>query len=126
MDLYRLPNVLIIQMKRFLKNDNESSYFRNASRKINEFVDFPLKSLDMSEYLLNKEENKEDWKYDLFGVSHHMGKLQGGHYTATCYDTVQERWLNYDDASVSRATEKEIVSSSAYILFYRRRTTKLS
>jgi ubiquitin C-terminal hydrolase len=83
MDLFKLPPVLIIQLKRFLKNDHEPSFFRNASRKITEKVDFPLKSLDLSEYLINDEEKKEQWTYDLFGVSNHMGKLHGGHYTAS-------------------------------------------
>lgn len=83
MDLYRLPPVLIVHLKRFLKSDNESSFFRNASRKITENVDFPLKSLDLSEYLINEEEKKEEWIYDLYGVSNHMGRLHGGHYTAS-------------------------------------------
>jgi len=83
MDLYRLPPVLIVHLKRFLKNDHESSFFRNASRKITELVEFPLKSLDLSEYLINEEEQKQEWIYDLYGVSNHMGKLHGGHYTAS-------------------------------------------
>lgn len=60
MDLYKLPPILIVHLKRFLKNDNEYSFFRNASRKITEQVDFPLTSLDMSEYLINEEEKKND------------------------------------------------------------------
>jgi ubiquitin carboxyl-terminal hydrolase 4/11/15 len=83
MDLFKLPPILIIHLKRFLKNDHESSLFRNASRKITELVDFPLKSFDLSEYLINEEAKKEEWIYDLFGVSNHMGRLHGGHYTAS-------------------------------------------
>ena len=30
------------------------------------------------------EESKGSFKYDLFGVSNHMGGLGGGHYTAYC------------------------------------------
>ena len=58
--MFRLPPILIIHLKRFLKNDHEYSFFRNASRKITELVDFPIKSLDMSEYLINEEEKKND------------------------------------------------------------------
>lgn len=83
MDLYKLPNILIIHLKRFLKNESENSFFRNISRKITEKVDFPLRSLDLSQYLINEEENKDDWIYDLYGVSNHFGKLHGGHYTAS-------------------------------------------
>lgn len=126
MDLFKLPDILIIHLKRFLKNDHESSFFRNASRKITENVDFPLKSLDMSEYLINDEEKKEkDWTYDLYGVSNHMGKLHGGHYTASCFSLIHDRWLYFDDTSVSKLSEKEVVDPAAYILFYRRRGAKL-
>jgi ubiquitin carboxyl-terminal hydrolase 4/11 len=121
MDLYKLPNILIIHLKRFLKSESENSFFRNVSRKITEKVDFPLRSLDLSPYLLNEEENKEEWIYDLYGVSNHIGKLHGGHYTASWYDTIEERWLKFDDSYVSRISEKEVVDPSAYILFYRKR-----
>ena len=60
MDLYKLPPILIIHLKRFLKNDHESSFFRNASRKITENVDFPLMHLDMAEHLIDEEEKKQD------------------------------------------------------------------
>ena len=83
MDLFKLPTVLIIHLKRFLKSESETSFFRNISRKITEKVDFPLRSLDLSQYLINEEDNKEEWVYDLFGVSNHYGKLHGGHYTAS-------------------------------------------
>lgn len=121
MDLYKLPPVLIVHLKRFLKNDHESSFFRNASRKITELVDFPIKSLDLSEYLINEEEKKEEWMYDLYGVSNHMGKLHGGHYTASWYNSIQDKWLYFDDASVSKISEKDVIDPAAYVLFYRRR-----
>lgn len=124
MDLYKLPPILIIHLKRFLKNDNEYSFFRNASRKITELVEFPLTSLDMSEYLLNEEEKKKDWIYDLFGVSNHMGKLHGGHYTASWYNPESERWFYFDDSSYSKMAEKDVIDPAAYILFYRRRPNK--
>lgn len=60
MDLYKLPKVLIVHLKRFLKNDHEYSLFRNASRKITDLVDFPLKELDLSEYVINEEEKKKE------------------------------------------------------------------
>ena len=123
MDLYRLPPILIIHLKRFLKNDHEYSFFRNASRKITELVDFPIKSLDMSEYLINEEEKKNDWIYDLYGVSNHMGKLHGGHYTATWYNSDLQRWLYFDDSSISKMTEKDVIDPAAYVLFYRRRNS---
>ena len=46
MDLYRLPKILVILLKRF-KNRNLV-----VTEKISTFVDFPLEGLDMSPYVL--------------------------------------------------------------------------
>lgn len=60
-------------------------------------VDFPLKGLDISQYVLNhnlpedyfKGENGEKAQngpllYDLIGITNHFGGTGGGHYTAYC------------------------------------------
>ena len=59
-------------------------------------------------------------KYDLYGVVNHFGSLNGGHYTAHCKNP-DGNWYNFNDYSVSGAPANSIVSSSAYVLFYRRR-----
>ena len=58
-------------------------------------------------------------KYDLYGVTNHFGSLHGGHYTA--FGKNDGSWYHFNDSSVSKALESEVVSSAAYILFYRRR-----
>lgn len=89
--------------------------------KINDFVEYPLKNWDLSKYCLNVNANNPPI-YDLVGVTHHFGKMGGGHYIATAYNTIKEKWLKYDDEKVSYASEKEIISSSAYVLFYKKRS----
>lgn len=60
--------------------------------------------------------------YDLYGVVHHMGSLYGGHYVASAKNFVSGDWLNYDDSYVSRIRgADQVVSPSAYVLFYKRR-----
>lgn len=68
-DLWRLPDILIIHLKRF-------NYSRWSRDKINTLVDFPLTGLDLSEFVANPA-HKSDI-YDLFAVSNHMGGLGGG------------------------------------------------
>jgi len=49
MEVYRAPDYLIIHMKRF-------SFQRNVmfgSRKINDFINFPVNGLDMKNYILS-------------------------------------------------------------------------
>lgn len=81
--LYRLPDILVIHIKRF----NMTARFRE---KIRAKVAYPIKSLDMSPYCVPKfnerkkargiEKEKDDIAcsngniYDLYGVSNHIGR----------------------------------------------------
>jgi ubiquitin carboxyl-terminal hydrolase 4/11/15 len=73
----------------------------------------------MGKYICESGPDKEFSKYDLFAVSQHYGGTGGGHYTAICknYDG---KWYSYNDSSVSNASPGNVVSSAAYVLFYRR------
>jgi ubiquitin carboxyl-terminal hydrolase 4/11/15 len=63
--------------------------------------------------------------YDLYAVDNHFGGLGGGHYTAFAKNAEDGLWHNYDDSSVSLVAEPERVKTkAAYLLFYRRRTTR--
>ena len=45
----------------------------------------------------------------------------GGHYYAYAYNTVKKGWYELNDSSTSEIRNiKDIVSSGAYILFYKR------
>jgi len=57
--------------------------------------------------------------YDLYAVSVHGGSLDGGHYTA--YAKNNNNWHCFNDSSVSNANPREVVTSGAYMLFYKRR-----
>ncbi|KAL0671292.1 hypothetical protein Bca4012_033996 [Brassica carinata] len=94
--------------------DNMCKYFL---KKIDAFVDFPVDELDLSKYV----ENWESCLYELYAVCNHDGGIGLGHYTAYAkmIDDDNE-WYCYDDSLVSPVDESEIVSSAAYLLFYRR------
>lgn len=48
--------------------------------------------------------------------------MLGGHYTAYAKNPLSNKWYYFNDSSVSEVRDlREIVSSSAYVLFYKRR-----
>jgi ubiquitin carboxyl-terminal hydrolase 4/11/15 len=57
-ELERLPQMLIIVLKRF-------KYTKMYRSKIDAYIDFPLYDLDMSDYLIEKQSKS---KYDLYGI----------------------------------------------------------
>ncbi|OQR77187.1 ubiquitin carboxyl-terminal hydrolase 4-like [Tropilaelaps mercedesae] len=111
-DLWSLPQVLIIHLKRFSYN----RYFRD---KIDTLVDFPITGLKMDSVVLNPRHKSAT--YDLIGVANHYGGMGGGHYTAYAKNKLTNTWHHFDDATVSSISESNIVSKNAYVLFYMRR-----
>ncbi|KAH7666344.1 ubiquitin carboxyl-terminal hydrolase 4/11/15 protein [Dioscorea alata] len=115
LDLWRLPEVLVIHLKRF-------SYSRFMKNKLETFVDFPIHNLDLSNYIAHKSD--QAYPYSLYAVSNHYGNMGGGHYTAYVYHEGQDCWYDFDDRHVASMTEDSIRTSAAYVLFYRRVQTK--
>ncbi|XP_027879788.1 ubiquitin carboxyl-terminal hydrolase 19 isoform X2 [Xiphophorus couchianus] len=123
--LWRLPNVLIIQLKRF---SFRSFIWRD---KINDMVDFPVRNLDLSKFCIGqKDEMQQAPIYDLYAVINHYGGMIGGHYTAYARlpsDKNSQRsdvgWRLFDDSTVTMVEESQVVTRYAYVLFYRRRNS---
>ncbi len=111
--IYRLPRVLVLQLKRF--SSSLSSYSR---AKITTDVSFPIDGLDVT--ALN-EGGQGPGVYDLVAVSCHTGSLGGGHYTAYCRAGPGMQWYDYNDSRVSPVSQSSVRGGSAYLLFYLRR-----
>uniref|UniRef100_A0A8C1GHY2 Ubiquitin carboxyl-terminal hydrolase n=2 Tax=Cyprinus carpio TaxID=7962 RepID=A0A8C1GHY2_CYPCA len=111
-DLWSLPRILVVHLKRF-------SYNRCWRDKLDTVVDFPIRDLNMSEFVCDPK--ADPYVYDLIAVSNHYGGMGGGHYTAYGKNKVDGKWYYFDDSSVSSATEDQIVTKAAYVLFYQRR-----
>ncbi|XP_062202626.1 ubiquitin carboxyl-terminal hydrolase 8-like isoform X2 [Phragmites australis] len=112
LDLWRLPEILIIHLKRF-------SYSRFTKNKLETFVDFPIHDLDLSKYIGNRSQEISH-HYRLYAISNHYGSMGGGHYTAYVYHEGKRGWCDFDDRHVGPITEDSIKTSAAYVLFYRR------
>uniref|UniRef100_K3WLF0 Ubiquitin carboxyl-terminal hydrolase n=1 Tax=Globisporangium ultimum (strain ATCC 200006 / CBS 805.95 / DAOM BR144) TaxID=431595 RepID=K3WLF0_GLOUD len=193
MDLWRLPPLLVIQLKRFC-------YTQVSRRKLHHLVDFPLRGLQLENFVAkqreprrmqesglqywrflggklkheeeehdavaNKEESrdarieegdedestrpstnplspsrrestplldapataavrgKDGFLYDLYAVVNHVGALGGGHYFAYVLSEKDGKWKCFNDHQCKDIDETEVASSTAYILFYRRRDTQ--
>ncbi|XP_074593498.1 ubiquitin carboxyl-terminal hydrolase 15-like [Brevipalpus obovatus] len=111
-DIWSLPKVSIIHLKRF-------SYSRLWREKLDVFVNFPLYDLDLGQYLINNPK-KDKIFYNLIAVANHYGNLGCGHYTAYGKNKETGSWYHFDDSNVSPATEDSLVSKGAYVLFYLR------
>jgi len=108
---WNFPNILMITLKR---------YSPDGRYKNNALIDFPLDNLDLSKYVVGY--NAKKYKYKLFGVANHMGNVSGGHYTAFVLtgEESSRQWHCFNDATVSEIGEEQVVSPSAYCLFYRK------
>ncbi|XP_066554299.1 ubiquitin carboxyl-terminal hydrolase 19 isoform X2 [Amia ocellicauda] len=122
--LWRLPNVLIIQLKRF---SFRSFIWRD---KINDMVDFPVRNLDLSKFCIGQKDDSQPPIYDLYAVINHYGGMIGGHYTAYARlpnDKNSQRsdvgWRLFDDSTVTTVEESQVVTRYAYVLFYRRQNS---
>lgn len=187
MSLWRLPPVVIIQLKRF-------QFTQHMRRKLRDFVNFPVEGLDLSRIMaadtagsrqaendkispnkaaskdkngaepekdgtedakesdeptdnghvetveeeapteaseddsaaspLNQDDGRSEGLYDLYGVVHHQGALSGGHYVASLKSETDGQWRLFNDAQIYEIHSRDVVDSSAYILFYIRRDVK--
>ncbi|CAG5132686.1 unnamed protein product [Candidula unifasciata] len=115
--LWSLPDVLILHLKRFKLSGSSRS-------KLNTLVEFPVENLDMSAHLTHRNQThplkRDDYCYDLLGVSNHYGNMAGGHYTSYCRSSIDGEWREFNDTKV-RTLEGPVATKEAYLLFYQRR-----
>lgn len=110
MSVYTCSHYLLIYLKRFRNN-----------RKLTSLVIFPLKGLDMSQY---SDRFNQSLTYDLIGVINHSGSLHGGHYYTYAKNILNSNWYCFNDRSVSKISERDIIQSNAVTLLYKRREIK--
>ncbi|KAJ3441396.1 ubiquitin carboxyl-terminal hydrolase [Anaeramoeba flamelloides] len=117
LEIWELPEILIIQLKRF----SQGPFIR---RKISRIVDLPM-VLDMYDMISKRNKNKLEPKkyiYELCSISNHYGGVFGGHYTAYAKNDTTSNWYHYDDSTVTKMDKNQpIVTSAAYVLFYKRK-----
>ncbi|UMM18184.1 hypothetical protein L5515_014365 [Caenorhabditis briggsae] len=127
LQLYRLPPVLIIQLKRFVYTafTHQTSVHRRS--KDDRTVEYPLESLDMSPFLSETSPSHNSTMYDLTGVVCHSGSSYFGHYISlgrlADFDSSKTKieWRKFDDSMVDRVPSGHVQTNEAYLLFYKLR-----
>ena len=111
---WSLPNIMIIDIKRFITSMN------GRSKKNQQFIDIPINDVDFSTYVEGYA--KETFIYDLYAICNHHGQIEGGHYSSTIKNA-NGKWYNFNDTQVTEiAINDNIISGNTpYCLFYRKK-----
>jgi len=135
----KLPEVLLIQLKRFsfinnTEKDNSMTNYNAYSGRIEKIrkkiayqheLIIPADSVS-SPTLKQHEENRQ---YGLSGVIYHHGmSSDGGHYTADVYHKSNNKWYRIDDVGITELKKEDVLTvgdngsdpRTAYILMYQK------
>ena len=112
---WSLPEIMVIDIKRFEYNPETDSFVKNQSN-----IKIPIENVSFSKYV--EGYNKDSYVYDLYGICNHHGDEKFGHYTSTI-KTADSRWFNFNDSAVKEISIKgsEIIGNTPYCLFYRKK-----
>jgi hypothetical protein len=149
LSLWRLPPVLIIHLKRFQHTETMRRKLRDhvefpmegldlsrimatdtrvTEEQPNSDVQLDTKTKSVTESDCGstepgviKDKGREEMLYDLYSVIHHQGALHGGHYVASVKSELDGHWRLYNDAQIYEIHARDVVDTSAYMLFYIRR-----
>ncbi|CAI4060595.1 mRNA-binding ubiquitin-specific protease UBP3 SKDI_05G2310 [Saccharomyces kudriavzevii IFO 1802] len=139
----KLPQVLLIQFKRFsfINNVNKDNAMTNYNayngriekirKKIKYDHELIIPEESMSSITLkNHTSGADDRIYKLTGVIYHHGVgSDGGHYTADVYHSEHNKWYRIDDVNITELEDDDVLkggeeasdSRTAYILMYQKK-----
>ncbi|KAF6761810.1 ubiquitin carboxyl-terminal hydrolase 4 [Ephemerocybe angulata] len=117
LSLARLPPILLIHLKRFEANGRFSD-------KVDTFVEYPMKSLDLTNYMppplppgADKSELNGGLPMSPDDPRTQLPPYRSGHYTA--YIASRGGWMLCDDSSVKQCDPKQVVVSILFPLLVR-------
>ena len=112
---WSLPEIMVIDIKRFEYDSNTDSFVKNQSN-----IRIPIENVNFSKYV--EGYNKDSYIYDLYGICNHHGDETFGHYTSTI-KTADSKWFNFNDSNIKEISIKgsEIIGNTPYCLFYRKK-----
>eukprot|EP00762_Andalucia_godoyi_P003482 ANDGO_04322.mRNA.1 Ubiquitin carboxyl-terminal hydrolase 22 len=140
LSMQKLPQAICVHLKRFRHSMNNAQTL--VSEKIDRYVSFPLKGLNLEPYVVLDVPRKNtpagpfversfslsevidpESLYDCVAVIQHKGSLESGHYTSFVRRGL-DRWFHVDDDEVQEVAEDQVAAVTAYMLFYARRRTE--
>lgn len=90
--IWKLPDILIIQLKKF-----------KSKQKVN---------FDLNNFKIGNN------NYFLYAVTNHSGTIHSGHYWAYCKR--DSKWYNFNDTVVSPIDATKVISEENYVLFFKK------
>ncbi|XP_057464254.1 uncharacterized protein LOC130754022 [Actinidia eriantha] len=114
----KLPQYLILHMRRFTKNN----FFVEKNPTL---VNFPVKNLELKDYIplpTPKENQKLRSKYDLIANIVHDGKPGEGSYRVFVQRKSEELWYEMQDLHVSETLPQMVALSETYMQIYEQQT----
>ncbi|KAL8096943.1 hypothetical protein AgCh_030140 [Apium graveolens] len=110
----KLPQYLILHMRRFTKNN----FFVEKNPTL---VNFPVKNLELKDYIplpAPKGKEKVRSKYDLIANIVHDGKPGEGSYRLFVQRKSEELWYEMQDLHVSETLPQMVALSETYVKIY--------
>lgn len=112
-DLWKLPRVLIIHLKRFC-------FTPTSHTKLRTEIEMPPDGmLSLKPFVIGPDDGNAE-QYHLYAVSNHIGGVSSGHYTAHCLNSTTGNWYLFNDQFTRRVPYTDVNGSAAYILFFER------
>ncbi|GMM56055.1 mRNA-binding ubiquitin-specific protease [Maudiozyma humilis] len=135
----KLPEVLLVQLKRFsfinnTDTDNSMTNYNAYSGRIEKIrkkinygheMTIPVDSVSSP----SLKQNEKNRKYALSGVIYHHGlSSDGGHYTCDVYHKPNDKWYRIDDVAITELKKEDVLTvgdsgadpRTAYILMYQK------
>ena len=126
-DIWRVPDILILSLKRF-------AFQKGIFDKIDQPISLPFYAFDISQWVKGVETSggltlnttSLQNAYDLYAIILHSGGITSGHYTALIKINTDDdsMWILFDDSSLYLLKEDPDninITQNAYMLFYKRR-----
>ncbi|UKJ90723.2 ubiquitin carboxyl-terminal hydrolase [Theileria orientalis] len=118
--LSKLPEYLVLVIKRFTKNN----FFLEKNPTI---VSFPMKNLDLSEYMADPGSQGgesaggvQSTKYDLICNICHEGTPNGGTFKVHVYHSPSNNWFQMEDLLVTSILPQQVALTESYLQVYKR------
>lgn len=107
--VFQSSRYLLVQLKRWNMN------LRKNQRIIHHDINEPL---TIADHCYDKNKISSSKEYELFGVINHSGNIYGGHYTCIIKND-NEKWYDYNDATIKEIPVNKVVGNKNYCLIYR-------
>jgi ubiquitin C-terminal hydrolase len=111
----KLPNVLILQLKRF-----EYNFSLDRMEKVNDYFEF-YEKINLAKYLVEEpgsdtesthHHRQEENNFSLHSVMVHSGSANAGHYFAFIKPYIDSPWIKFNDENVKFSDDYEVFSNN--------------